>query len=891
MRVSSSSVGTMVLTWICLTSIGLGSSTADAQLAIIEVLNPKTYRAPAGQYSLTVDPSDRHGCGEATYRFQENGQDLWSTTLPFTLWDAGVTDKGTIAGYAYTRGRSGVGEPGEFVVVVMDRQGKILRNDVTKRQSSRFIHGPTDPIARGLMLDEPNDRLVVRVSDPDLNRGWESWWIYRLSTATAVEKLVPASLMTNAESANGILVAKPVPGTALTLVHWWRQDMKKGRRVGARFTLAGLDAKPVWELELPDDYSVRGDSNHQDKLQNLIQRHGGILRCDETGRFDLLFAAKSLRVTFAVQNVSGTWKVSKIAETKHRLATLLNPQPVKLPERPLAYLGTLELRSKVPSPDSPIRKIRTFTFDDKGGIAFLRIDEDARSPIFVQFDQNGKLLHEIPVKVDVEPDSKWTGCSWIGSSRFVLTNSGAGIEAKSKAWWVDVKTHELTAVTGFDCPSIDRLVGFPDGGFVALATMRYRFTSQQSVFAFNKRGEQLWKRDDDYNNNKGNDALFGVDDIAMISRDEIVVLENSQKQVKCFSRQGHLQRKFDLAKSWKRDPNYPTRITSDVDAGFIVEDFNGSPPFIRMKHDGTVRSEFTPKYRDGRLIDTSDGVQASPDGRLWTCDGDCLVKLNDQGIADLVLGQAPQVETLNEIAGIAIDTKGQLHAVDKRTGSIHVFDDTGKLLHICKARPTDFEGALFNPAVTINDQGEVYLGLGRGPSFPDEARDFAHFSVNGQRLENVTLPANRGFMTPGSGNVIALQYEDMVLVDRSGKIIRKIRRRPDGNWLVALGSAAMGTDGSIAVISGWAVHLYEPNGDPIRTIPLPDVIGNFPRIAYDGRRLLIAGDDVLWLLDRSGTPQGILTPEKRKVAQKEYWTPHLIPDSRQVLLFEANTAK
>ncbi|MDB5386309.1 MAG: hypothetical protein JWM11_1955 [Planctomycetaceae bacterium] len=84
MNDSTTFTATKVWIWLFLISIGLCVTPAEAKIRGLEVLNPKTYRAPNGRYSLTVDPSDRYGREDATYRCQQNGQDQWSATLPFT---------------------------------------------------------------------------------------------------------------------------------------------------------------------------------------------------------------------------------------------------------------------------------------------------------------------------------------------------------------------------------------------------------------------------------------------------------------------------------------------------------------------------------------------------------------------------------------------------------------------------------------------------------------------------------------------------------------------------------------------------------------------------------------------------------------------------------------
>lgn len=712
-----------------------------------------------------------------------------------------------------------------------------------------------------------------------------------MSKATASEKLVPVNLMPNSEVARSILDAKPVRNTPLTLVHWWRYDNKQlqGGRAGARFTLIDLQAKPVWQLDLPTDYEVPGDEKAEDNLRHLIRQGVGILGTNEPGRFDILVAAQKAKKSFSVKSVSGKWEVQEISQVAFDLTAKSKPQPLNLPEISLTYMDSVTIQTV---PPAPVSGIHSFTFDGNGQIAFVRSDEPIRGKVspttFIQIDQQGKVLHQIPLAVDVQANSQWTGCAWIGGTQFLLTHSNQGFESKSRGWWLDTKTGKLTAVTGFDCPAVDRLLGFADGDWVALATVRHKFTSTSSMLAFDSRGQRRWERTDD-SNRKDEDRLFGVKDIVRTSRDEIVILGNVLNTVKVFNREGHVQREFDLAESWKREPNYASSIATDRDGGFIVEDFDGKFRFIRMKSDGSVHAEFTPKYEDGRVVNTSDGVQAAPDGRLWACDGNCLVRLTEQGIVDHVVGKAPQPTELNGIASLTVDRKGQIYAVDDRTGSIHVFDRTGKIRHVCQALPTDFQNAVFQPAMAMNDQEEVYLGLGDGQSFDEDERHFSHFSATGQRLENVKLPANRCYFQPGTGHVVAIRMHEILLIDPSGQVLQTIRRSPNGNWLNYLDQVAVGADGSIAILNQGAMHLYQSNGDPIRTIALPQALGHFPSLAYDGTRAVISGECGLLLVDNAGKSVRSCRPAEWKDTANEFGEPFLVAGGQELLLYSHGT--
>ena len=161
------------------------------------ILNPKTYASASKKCELFVNPSDLHGRGKGSYRLMLDGKELWSGEKSYTLWEARVADDGVVTGYAYSHGFEGFSEAGyqagmgDFRVVILDSGGKERLNLATKREDSRFMHQPPNPIASGLLLDEANDRVVFRVSDDDVNRQAESWWVYELSTGQEKARLVP----------------------------------------------------------------------------------------------------------------------------------------------------------------------------------------------------------------------------------------------------------------------------------------------------------------------------------------------------------------------------------------------------------------------------------------------------------------------------------------------------------------------------------------------------------------------------------------------------------------------------------------------------------------------------------------------------------------------------
>ena len=187
------------------------------------VLNPKDYRSPSGEFVLTVDPTDMYGRGSATYRLARKGNLIWSGEKPFTLYEAGITDKGVVAGYAYTHGIEGHartrGEAGlgDFHVVVMGSTGELILDEVIPRKHSRFLHEYPNPTAKEIRIDGAKNQATLLINDPDVNRRQDVRWTYQLSSGRLLSKSTsgpqhPAALgptRAQARPASQLSVRKP----------------------------------------------------------------------------------------------------------------------------------------------------------------------------------------------------------------------------------------------------------------------------------------------------------------------------------------------------------------------------------------------------------------------------------------------------------------------------------------------------------------------------------------------------------------------------------------------------------------------------------------------------------------------------------------------------------
>jgi hypothetical protein len=856
------------------------------------VLNPKTYTSPSVEYKLEVDPSTMYGQGEGRYRFTRSGVEVWSAKHPFALWDTAVTNDGIVAGYAYTYGWRGFAPEsspdrkgnGDFHVVIFDPQGKLRLNEVVPREHSRFLHSPPTPLANGMFIDPANDRFVVRVADPDLNRSNESWWVYHLSTGKRMARLEPKSLMKDAAPARFVIDARPIRGTPLTLIHWWLYAEK----TGGRFTLVDLAGKPVWTLNLPQDYSIPNDEDAEDRLQDYIREHGAILRSDEPNRFDLRLVAEGKRAAFRVIPATDSptgWEVSEIGRSNFVLTISSAPAPVEIAPITLKPLGTIRLRTQV-SDTQPVRDVHDFDVDGRGRLGFVRGGSDGPATVVI-VGPDGRIAREIPL-LGINGAPK---LAWLEGDRWIAVVSGYGENAKAAAWWVQLNPSRLEPIVGFDCPQAEAIQGTRDGGFVALTTHNYRYTMTHELIAFDRNGQSRWRVGQDYQDPA---KLFSPTGLAVTTRGTVAVSDVIAKRVQFYDRRnGQYLRTLDLKAVFRREPNYPSRLAADVHGGLVVHDFNGSPPIWRVKADGTVLAKFEPRYEDGRTFPLHAGVKTTSDGRLWTCDGESLLRLRDDGVVDLIRGEAPSADQLGEIAGLNLDEKGHIYAVSRRTAAVHVYDTQGRPVRICGPLPTDFPSNEAPEQITIAGDGSVYIGHrdGRYLRFDSTGK-----RVGFEKLGLDPISENWQFQT-GTQRRWVGGYLEAYLVGDSGKVLRTIKRRPNGTWLEKVDGLAVAPDGSVAIVasdsrsfggSDSTVNLYMKDGEPIRTIAVPG--GDWVyRVAYNGRSVVASlGSDLLIISAVDATVRrftSVVQPDGRK----SYWSPFFAREGKELWLFRDGT--
>ena len=171
------------------------------------------------------------------------------------------------------------------------------------------------------------------------------------------------------------------------------------------------------------------------------------------------------------------------------------------------------------------------------------------------------------------------------------------------------------------------MAGFADGTFVALA---------DNLIAFDKQGHRLWTVASETFSGKP-EKLVHPAALAVTTNEEILALENSEPLVKCFDRGGTFLPPVNVRSALNDGFNVLTSLAADLNGGFLIE--HGKFPLARVTSDGSLRATLSPKYADGRNLDIRHDARIGPDGKIWTTDGYCLVRLSDGDDAvDRVVG-------------------------------------------------------------------------------------------------------------------------------------------------------------------------------------------------------------------------------------------------------------
>jgi hypothetical protein len=860
------------------------------------VLNPTTHVSPSGGYSLFVNPSDLYGGGPAEYRFTKSNEVLWTKRLPFTFWKAVVTDSGQIAGYGYTHGPDGFSESGyaagmgEFVVATLSAAGDLVKQDVYVREHSNFPDSYPDPLGRGIALDGFSERFIVRVADPDLNRGIEQWWIYDLRSGERTHTLEPERELAADGRYHSIFAARAVPGTPLMLIHWRCYSKQRGRP-GAVFTLVDGKGRQLWSLHRKGDYAVPFSRDKEEKIRRWIGENGAILDVRKDGTFDLHFVKQELRASFAVsERAPGDWVVEKLGEEPYAWPDP-SPSPPSFPALQLRQVGEASLSRGSTGGESRISDIVAFEFDPAGRICALR-EGPGTPPSLLLLSPQGEILKELPLPANKIPeDGAFSNPAYVGDSRFVLcVSEDLEIEGKARFFLADFASGETAIIPIRRCPSVDAVAGFSDGRFAVLTTRDLGCTMVDGLFIYNLQGRRLWKKEQ-YGTSGKPDDLLSPEDIASYGTNEIAVLDNIAKTIQVWDLDGDLVKVLDLEATWGREPNYPTDISPDRDRGFLVYDFDAEHALVQLDPEGSILSESTPRFQDGRPFYVVDGVKRSPLGELWTSDGHSLLRLDADGTVNRIVGQAPSTSILSAPGRVHVGPDDRVYVADQRTRAIHVFDSSGKRLGQCIPQAQDLTELSDVAHIALSQDGHVFARLSRDTRYLEFDSELTRKGWSAVDVDPIT---QEWYFQPSTDLCWIVGYNDIFLVRSLQQTVRRISRRADGRWLEYPGSAAVGPDGSLAVLAHnqtWdtSITIYSSAGDARSTFDIPDELC-WCSLACDGRLVYVRDEREVYVYQTDGRSAGKFSIPSNS-AKAEWAGPHVAAKGNEIWFLDTDAMK
>gem|GEM_PF-1501262 len=870
--------------------------------------NPATYISLSGRYELLVDHSERDGSGPANYRLTLDGVTVWAGERQFSLWDARVADNGTVAGYAYSEGVRVGGHHGTecrgLCVVILAPDGEILvRDPSTAHEDKVDINswsGSDSPTVRGIILDEPRDRFVVRV--PLHSNGGKPpivWWVYELSSGRVLDSITPEYPRLENGEAIGIrrdIYSEIVPDTPLVLVHWITLDFTKQPKTwGAVLALLDVTGHQVWSREFPGEYDSLGEdwSWYWDLVKPGIEQ-----ATVGPHRFEFQSYSLDSRLIFSLtadpQRESG-WSVVEAvrAEDGPPTAAEADLGPA-VDEVALEFLGEIPLETGGTKP-SPIGDIMDFAIDPEGNVGFVRHDTEGRWR-FVRVSPTGEILSNFVLALPVEEGAGAPHAGCVSSDRWVLVRSMTETN-QSAAWWFEPDSGALDPIEGFRCGGqIESLVPTEDGGFLIHSKHYPEYTIQDELACYSAEGKRLWSRLE-----KGFGQGLNIKAATWITGEGVAALTAVSNTIEFFDTAGAHLRSVKVADLLGAKPNYPAGLVADVNGGLILHDFNGVPPIYRIDREGEVAAKFQPRYQGGGTFRIIGDVKVAPDGTLWTSDRYSLLRLGNDGVVAQALGQQPDDDSLGSILAMAVHPDGQIYAVNTRTAAVHVFSEAGELLRLFKPLPTDFPTDPGLGSITVDGEGSVYYHTGSYSSQLSQD-GYMGFLADGTRLGFKTLGLDVVSQTwlfkPGSLERWVLGYQEIWLLDAQGGVAANIDRRPDNDWLHRVNDGAVAPDGSLAVVSGpdglgargpFTLNIYEPNGKPGQSMPLASDYGLGP-LAFDGETVVVSAGGALDLHRLAdGSVQRFVPPSESETS--EYWFPHFSPDGDELWLLSSRSTK
>ena len=397
--------------------------------------DPKNYRSPSGEFTLSVEPSDRFGRGATRYALIRDGVRLWARDHPFALQDAAVTDEGWVVGWAQTKDESVTPSVNLYLHFVLDEAGEVARRDQWSLAQPRVDFGGRVRFsidAHGAFaLEDRRGVLVVRGANPAalLGSSTDLWWhVYRMGVTPTVEFLsLPSPPRMCASSRPSLIEIERVPGEALVLTTWieWCQTAGLTRRF-LTFAAYSDSAELVWSQMHPEPCSIAiGDNTCTDYssygLRRISAEHGSFTTTSWIENWTRRYEVRQSRVDPARREI-----VEVGLDAFHPPRTVSTPIEILEPiER-----GSITLRGK--ERDLDPNDVLSMDIGPEGSFCAISLDGETVS----WFDPSGDLRAtaagpgnagktKLPRLKGMSPEA-WISIKWISESSALVEPRSLG---------------------------------------------------------------------------------------------------------------------------------------------------------------------------------------------------------------------------------------------------------------------------------------------------------------------------------------------------------------------------------------------------------------------------------------------------------------------------------
>ncbi len=883
----------LTLALICLANIGpahdysgLGEDLARADI----VVNPARYQSASGTYEFFVEPSEKDGNGPAKYRLVCNGKDVWADERPFTLWQAAVTDTGTVVGYSYEGGVTGgfKGEPEIGVVstrthaglhaYIFGADGKRILRDRIAATRSRNNAGTDSEAVSGILVDAVSDRFLVQFHHSMFNSP-PLWVSYGLTTGDKLGSFHVAIPKHKDYDYLQVMRTELIPGTPLVVIHWSALSRSGGGVAGtAALSVVTLEGEEVWSMFLPGEYAALNERGRERWQQN----HGlwKQLTFDQRA-FSFSSIGLTANLSFSVVQTSGSSQEWSVVRTKSDVDPQIAESVSKVDEEQrsleLEFLGYIELGwADHKEQQVPFSIVDNFRIDEEGNLGFVSPNRDG-SVQFVRVDSEGKILSNFDLDLPVQDAESSPLILPTSKDRWLVVFRSWYTDPFSKAWWLTPSTQKLIPIPSFHNGRTIDLDRTGDGGFVTASHVNVWNGNACLIQRYDRLGAKLWESSLCH---LGLWSPLKLIDVTWQEQGGAVALSRGyEAQLIFIDPDGELKRAVPVTDIIEKELHWPTGLSADTNGGLIFNDM-GAPPTFRINAADEVIATTRPRFKDDQILKMTDDVQVAPDGALWTSDGYALLRLDETGVVDKVIGRQSREKDSLSIGQLSVASSGEIYVTHGESWSVHVYDTEGKFLR--KYDPLDgpSEEVRYFRFAPSPDGGAVRIETSDSKVY--------ELSKSGElrelQLPAKTDPKSKRVAKPGSEDYWMIDKKQVTLVDFKGTVKKMIEKRPNGHWMETIFSHSVARDGSLALLvrndsslyrRGVTLCIYDSNGEPLQTSEL-NHDSKYSDLSLCANFAVTMNDGVLRFYDRKSGEQmhwGFPTSHKRRVLQKIYLSP------------------